>query len=127
MVAEVHRILTRGGVFLYPRDAGNADAGGKLRLMYEANPMALIVEQAGGAAHFRYAGDGTFAEPFCEGNHQMGLAARHRINRRVNGENLVEACQFQHTHGGGGDRCQRKVGTALAGVLESFHQTGDTG
>ena len=50
MVAEVHRILTRGGVFLYPRDAGNADAGGKLRLMYEANPMALIVEQAGGAA-----------------------------------------------------------------------------
>ena len=50
MVAEVHRILTRGGVFLYPRDAGNADAGGKLRLMYEANPMAMIVEQAGGAA-----------------------------------------------------------------------------
>ncbi|THH34727.1 class 1 fructose-bisphosphatase [Aliishimia ponticola] len=50
MVAEVHRILTRGGVFLYPRDAGNADAGGKLRLMYEANPMALVVEQAGGAA-----------------------------------------------------------------------------
>jgi fructose-1,6-bisphosphatase I len=50
MVAEVHRILTRGGVFLYPRDSGNAAAGGKLRLMYEANPMALIVEQAGGAA-----------------------------------------------------------------------------
>ena len=50
MVAEVHRILTRGGVFLYPRDSGNFEAGGKLRLMYEANPMALIVEQAGGAA-----------------------------------------------------------------------------
>jgi fructose-1,6-bisphosphatase I len=50
MVAEVHRILIRGGVFLYPRDTGNAKAGGKLRLMYEANPMALIVEQAGGAA-----------------------------------------------------------------------------
>ena len=50
MVAEVHRILIRGGVFLYPRDTGNAQAGGKLRLMYEANPMALIVEQAGGAA-----------------------------------------------------------------------------
>lgn len=50
MVADVHRILTRGGVFLYPQDAGNASAGGKLRLMYEANPMALIVEQAGGAA-----------------------------------------------------------------------------
>lgn len=54
MVAEVHRILTRGGVFLYPRDAGNAEAGGKLRLMYEANPMAFIVEQAGGSASTGY-------------------------------------------------------------------------
>lgn len=50
MVAEVHRILTRGGVFLYPLDAGNEPAGGKLRLMYEANPMAFVVEQAGGVA-----------------------------------------------------------------------------
>ncbi len=50
MVADVHRILTRGGVFLYPKDTGNAKAGGKLRLMYEANPMAMLVEQAGGAA-----------------------------------------------------------------------------
>ncbi len=50
MVAEVHRILTRGGIFMYPADAGNRATGGKLRLMYEANPMALIVEQAGGAA-----------------------------------------------------------------------------
>lgn len=50
MVADVHRILTRGGVFLYPLDAKCAAQGGKLRLLYEANPMALIVEQAGGAA-----------------------------------------------------------------------------
>lgn len=50
MVAEVHRILIRGGVFLYPKDAGNIAAGGKLRLMYEANPMAFVIEQAGGAA-----------------------------------------------------------------------------
>ncbi|MDA8231763.1 MAG: class 1 fructose-bisphosphatase [Magnetospirillum sp.] len=50
MVAEVHRILCRGGVFLYPMDAGNKAKGGKLRLMYEANPMAMIVEQAGGLA-----------------------------------------------------------------------------
>lgn len=50
MVADVHRILTRGGVFLYPRDTGNEDMGGRLRLMYEANPMAMLVEQAGGAA-----------------------------------------------------------------------------
>lgn len=50
MVAEVHRILIRGGIFMYPADSGNRADGGKLRLMYEANPMALIVEQAGGAA-----------------------------------------------------------------------------
>jgi len=50
MVADVHRILTRGGIFSYPLDSKCAPKGGKLRLMYEANPMAFIVEQAGGAA-----------------------------------------------------------------------------
>ena len=50
MVAEVHRILTRGGVFLYPVDSKIRAQGGKLRLMYEANPMAMIIEQAGGMA-----------------------------------------------------------------------------
>jgi fructose-1,6-bisphosphatase I len=50
MVADVHRILTRGGVFLYPADARTPDRAGKLRLMYEANPMAMLVEQAGGSA-----------------------------------------------------------------------------
>ena len=50
MVADVHRILTRGGVFMYPIDEKCRDQGGKLRLMYEANPMAMIIEQAGGAA-----------------------------------------------------------------------------
>jgi fructose-1,6-bisphosphatase I len=50
MVADVHRILTRGGIFGYPLDAKCASKGGKLRLMYEANPMAFLVEQAGGAA-----------------------------------------------------------------------------
>jgi fructose-1,6-bisphosphatase I len=50
MVADVHRILTRGGIFVYPRDLKDASKPGKLRLMYEANPMAFIVEQAGGAA-----------------------------------------------------------------------------
>lgn len=48
MVAEVHRILTRGGVFMYPLDSKNQDQGGRLRLMYEANPMSFIIEQAGG-------------------------------------------------------------------------------
>ena len=50
MVADVHRILTRGGIFSYPLDRKSADKGGRLRLMYEANPMSLLVEQAGGAA-----------------------------------------------------------------------------
>ena len=50
MVADVHRILTRGGVFLYPWDRREPNKPGKLRLMYEANPMAWLVEQAGGAA-----------------------------------------------------------------------------
>lgn len=48
MVADVHRILTRGGVFLYPLDERILSQGGKLRLMYEANPMGWLVEQAGG-------------------------------------------------------------------------------
>jgi fructose-1,6-bisphosphatase I len=48
MVADVYRVLWRGGIFMYPRDSKNKD--GRLRLMYEANPMAFIVEQAGGSA-----------------------------------------------------------------------------
>jgi fructose-1,6-bisphosphatase len=50
MVAEVHRILIRGGLFMYPKDTKDPSKPGRLRLMYEANPMAMIVEQAGGAA-----------------------------------------------------------------------------
>lgn len=50
MVADVHRILTRGGVFMYPMDEKCRAQGGKLRLLYEANPMAMLIEQAGGAA-----------------------------------------------------------------------------
>ncbi|PKO30385.1 MAG: class 1 fructose-bisphosphatase [Betaproteobacteria bacterium HGW-Betaproteobacteria-7] len=50
MVADVHRIMTRGGIFMYPLDSKMQEQGGKLRLMYEANPMAFLVEQAGGAA-----------------------------------------------------------------------------
>jgi fructose-1,6-bisphosphatase I len=50
MVADVHRILSRGGVFMYPWDKREPDKPGKLRLMYEANPMAFLIEQAGGMA-----------------------------------------------------------------------------
>jgi fructose-1,6-bisphosphatase len=50
LVAEVHRILVRGGLFTYPRDTKDPSKPGRLRLLYEANPMAMIVEQAGGWA-----------------------------------------------------------------------------
>jgi len=50
MVGDVHRVLSRGGVFLYPRDHKQPPKAGRLRLLYEANPMALLVEQAGGRA-----------------------------------------------------------------------------
>jgi len=54
MVADVHRILTRGGIFMYPWDARDPRKPGKLRLLYEANPMSFIVEQAGGMASTGY-------------------------------------------------------------------------
>jgi fructose-1,6-bisphosphatase I len=50
LVADTYRILIRGGVFLYPGDSRKGYSGGRLRLLYEANPIALIIEQAGGAA-----------------------------------------------------------------------------
>ena len=50
MVADVHRILSRGGIFMYPADTRDTSMPGKLRLMYEANPMAMLIEQAGGTA-----------------------------------------------------------------------------
>ena len=50
MVTDMHRILNRGGIFMYPADERNIEQGGRIRLLYEANPMAFIVEQAGGAA-----------------------------------------------------------------------------
>ena len=50
MVADVHRIMSRGGIFMYPRDARQGYTSGRLRLMYEGNPMAFLIEQAGGAA-----------------------------------------------------------------------------
>ena len=50
MVADIHRIVMRGGIFMYPLDSETASKGGRLRLLYEGNPMALIVETAGGGA-----------------------------------------------------------------------------
>jgi fructose-1,6-bisphosphatase I len=67
MVADVHRIMMRGGVFLYPWDAREPNRAGKLRLMYEANPMALLVEQAGGGA---FDGHGATLDAAPSGLHQ---------------------------------------------------------
>jgi fructose-1,6-bisphosphatase I len=67
MVADVFRILARGGIFMYPRDAKDPSRPGRLRLMYEANPMAFIVEQAGGAAT---TGRGRILEVVPTGLHQ---------------------------------------------------------
>ncbi|MCL1960848.1 MAG: class 1 fructose-bisphosphatase [Desulfovibrionaceae bacterium] len=50
LVAETHRILMRGGIFMYPRDSKNPERAGRLRLLYEANPIAMLIEQAGGLA-----------------------------------------------------------------------------
>jgi fructose-1,6-bisphosphatase I len=50
MVAEAYRILIRGGIYLYPADARKGYGSGRLRLVYEANPVAMLMEQAGGLA-----------------------------------------------------------------------------
>ncbi len=67
LVAEAHRILLRGGVFLYPRDDRTSARHGKLRLLYEANPIGFLIEQAGGRAS---SGDGPILEVQPESIHQ---------------------------------------------------------
>jgi len=54
MVAELYRVMCRGGIFMYPRDHKDPKKVGKLRLLYEANPMSFIVEQAGGICSTGY-------------------------------------------------------------------------
>jgi fructose-1,6-bisphosphatase len=79
MVADVHRILIRGGVFAYPRDDKNKK--GRLRLMYEANPMALLIEQAGGAAS---TGRGRLLDEQPQGLHQripVVLGSKREVER----------------------------------------------
>lgn len=81
MVAEVHRILMRGGVFMYPRDLKDPAKPGRLRLLYEANPMAFIVEQAGGMA---ITGDKRILDLKPAGLHQrvaVILGSRNEIER----------------------------------------------
>jgi fructose-1,6-bisphosphatase I/sedoheptulose-1,7-bisphosphatase len=81
LVAEAHRILMRGGVFLYPRDERESGRSGRLRLLYEANPIGMVIEQAGGRASTGY-GPVLDVEPV--GLHQRSgfvFGARHEVER----------------------------------------------
>ena len=81
MVADVHRVLLKGGIFMYPPTAKAPD--GKLRLMYEANPMAFIVEQAGGAAS---TGRGDILDVLPEALHQrvpVIIGSQHEVEALV--------------------------------------------
>jgi fructose-1,6-bisphosphatase I len=83
MVAEVYRILTRGGIFMYPKDTKDPNKAGKLRLMYEANPMGFVVEQAGGLCS---TGRERVMEIQPEGLHQrvpVILGSRNEVERVV--------------------------------------------
>ena len=81
LVAEVHRILMRGGVFMYPKDTRDRSKPGRLRLLYEANPISLLVEQAGGAAS---TGSERLMELQPQSLHQripLILGSRHEVER----------------------------------------------
>ena len=89
MVADVHRILCRGGIFSYPWDSREPDKPGKLRLMYEANPMAMLIEQAGGAAT-------TDIAPILD---IEPSAIHQRVPVILGSANEVEAClEYHRTH-----------------------------
>lgn len=94
MVAEVHRILTRGGIFMYPADNRKGSESGKLRLMYEANPMGFIIEQAGGACHTGYQ---RILEVSPQGLHQ-------RVPVILGSREEVERVVSYHHEDGDGDR-----------------------
>ena len=82
MVGDIHRILCRGGLFTYPTDSKNPNQPNKLRLMYEANPMAFLMEQAGGAA---YTSEGRIMDIEPNDIHQ-------RVEVIMGSKNEVEAC-----------------------------------
>jgi fructose-1,6-bisphosphatase len=92
MVAEVHRILMRGGLFMYPKDTKDPKRPGRLRLLYEANPMAMLIEQAGGAAS---TGRGRILEVRPEALHQrvpVILGSRNEVAR-------LERYHAEYDHG----------------------------
>jgi fructose-1,6-bisphosphatase len=92
LVAEVHRILMRGGVFMYPKDMKDRTKPGRLRLLYEANPMSLLVEHAGGRAS---TGERRMLEVVPEALHQrvpLILGSRNEVQR-------IERYHAEHANG----------------------------
>jgi fructose-1,6-bisphosphatase I / sedoheptulose-1,7-bisphosphatase len=95
LVAEAHRVLMRGGVFLYPRDHKQPTKPGRLRLLYEANPIALLIEQAGGAA-------GTGRERLLD---VLPAELHQRVPVVFGSRNEVERItRYHHEHDRGADR-----------------------
>jgi fructose-1,6-bisphosphatase I / sedoheptulose-1,7-bisphosphatase len=86
MVAEAHRILMRGGVFMYPRDTKDAAMPGRLRLLYEANPIGFVMEQAGGRAS-------TGRQPMLE---VQPTALHQRVGLVFGSKNEVERIERYH-------------------------------
>ncbi|MFT6267484.1 MAG: fructose-1,6-bisphosphatase I [Alphaproteobacteria bacterium] len=85
MVGDIHRVLCRGGIFMYPFDKRNPKMPGKLRLLYEANPMAFLMEQAGGVAS---TGNGRIMDVMPEEIHQrvpVILGSKEEVERCVAG------------------------------------------
>ena len=87
MVAEAHRILMRGGVFMYPRDNKDPSKAGRLRLLYEANPIGMVMEQAGGRAS-------TGREPMLSVNPE---SLHQRIGLVFGSKNEVERIERYHS------------------------------
>ena len=93
LVAEAHRIFSRGGIYLYPADARKGYGSGRLRLIYEANPIAMLVQNAGGLAT-----DGaapilekiptscTSARPWCSARTQRSSGSRPYCSQAAAGE-----------------------------------------
>lgn len=84
LVAEVHRILNRGGIFMYPKDNKKPLKAGRLRLLYEANPMAFIIENAGGAATTGYERILDIKPTALHQRVPVILGARHEVERVTN-------------------------------------------
>jgi len=115
MVAEVHRILMRGGLFMYPKDTKDPAKPGRLRLMYEANPMAMLIEQAGGRCS--------------TGRERMLDVQPGKIHQRIpvilgSREEVDRLDRYHHEHDSGQDRPYRSPLFNTRSLFSSFTPDG---